>query len=314
MIVMSGIWKPSLFSAAQSLSPFCRELQCCYGRIFEEEIYDTHMVISSLLAKAWKTEMSISQQVSPTIACTHTHRDAGSCTSKHTNTHKSANLFQSPTVQFLQPIHHLQLSLYCQCSFENTQSHIHTHTQWSKYPRIHKTKHKNTYTPKHIYMHKNMEIWTEQHSHTWIFVCVWCLANLGQRLQLQSCVWMINTAWYMNILWAHKKLLGSRFPSLTVSFAPFPNWVLKRNIKYFCSSVPLLRSLDLCVWSLWPWTFRCCDLSVRFSMFATTYTTTIMLLLLQMSAYGKLKYTPVIVFWPRQSKYWRWQFSAFCST
>ena len=36
----------------ESVSVLCPVLQCCYGYIFEEEIYDTHMVISSLLAKA----------------------------------------------------------------------------------------------------------------------------------------------------------------------------------------------------------------------------------------------------------------------
>lgn len=44
--------KPSLLSGVQTVSVLCQALQCCYGYIFEEEIYDTHMVISSLPANA----------------------------------------------------------------------------------------------------------------------------------------------------------------------------------------------------------------------------------------------------------------------
>lgn len=84
----------------------------------------------------------------------------------------------------------------------------------------------------------------------------------------------------MNILRAHEVSGQSFSIPDCLSLAAFPNWVLKRNRKYFCSSVPRLSSLDLCIWSLWPWTFRCCDLSVRCPMFATTYTTVTRLLLL----------------------------------
>lgn len=148
-VVTSGIWKPSLISGVQSLSLFCVELcSCCYGYIFEEEICDTHMVISLLLAKAWKTEMSISQQVSlpnshprhPRLH-THTHTDAGSCTSKHTNTHNQQTLSDPHCPVSATHPSSSTVSLLSTTFWKHSVTRTHRRTHWSEYPHIHKPGH-----------------------------------------------------------------------------------------------------------------------------------------------------------------------------
>lgn len=136
----------SLLYSPESVAILCKALQCCYGYIFEEEIYDTHMVISSLLPKPESLKcLSVSRCLQQTSAYTYTHwfRLMHKLTLKYT---QSADPFRSPTVQFLQPIHLPQLSVNCQRPFEKkslTHTHAHklvstaSHTQFQAFKQIH---------------------------------------------------------------------------------------------------------------------------------------------------------------------------------
>ena len=124
--------------SSESVSVLCRAPRRCYGYIFEEEICDTHMVISSRLAKSlkdWNAYQSAGVPPPPPTTHTHTHwrRIVHKQTHKYT---QSTEPFRSPTVQFLQPIHLHQLSVYCQGAFENTHTHTHTRTGLNAPPSI----------------------------------------------------------------------------------------------------------------------------------------------------------------------------------
>lgn len=96
-------------------------------------------------------------------------------------THKSAS-FDLPLSSLCNPS--IILSCHSTVSallkkYSLTRTHTHTRIPWSKYPHKHKTL-------KNIHMHKKMKLWAEEHSHTWIFVCV--------RVCVMSCQPLSETA------------------------------------------------------------------------------------------------------------------------
>lgn len=143
-------------------------------------------------------------------------------------------------------------------------------------------------------------------------MCVWVtdvLPNSVGEGSSKSYSWLIITAWYMGIVWAQRKTLGSHFPSFSLSpmccslsLFHFPNQVLKRNIKHFCSTMPPLSSWDcVCVHGVYEpepsdvLIFPCVSPCLR--------PPTVWLLrnspCLATSAHGKLKCSTTSIIWPK---------------